>query len=142
MSKPLDLSGRWSGVYFYPNDPIWNPDDVMPATTFNAELVDSEGRVSGTVVEPDNLYCNGSRTIPSVVDGSHDGRTLRFAKFSEAEEGYESPIHYEGAISADGLTVDGSWSIPGDWSGTFRMQRQSGADRLLHVERTVEAKEP
>lgn len=68
--------------------------------------------------------------IPSVIDGIHDGSALRFVKFSEAAEGFEEAIHYEGAISADGLTIDGRWSIPGGWSGAFRMQRQNGAAAL------------
>lgn len=65
--------------------------------------------------------------IPSVIDGVHDGSALRFAKFSQAAEGFEEAIHYEGAISVDGLSIDGRWSIPGCWSGAFRMERQSGA---------------
>lgn len=66
-------------------------------------------------------------SIPSVMDGSHDGSTLRFVKFSDAPEGFEEAIHYEGAISNDGLSIQGRWSILGGWSGAFRMQRQSGA---------------
>ena len=121
----LDLTGRWTGVYFYPTDPVQNPFDDCPPTPFTAELRDMAGIVTGTTSEPDVMY--GNADIPSVIDGSHDGSTLRFVKFSEAREGFEDAINYGGAISKDGLTIDGGWSIPGGWSGTFRMQRQSGA---------------
>ena len=122
----IDLTGRWTGVYFYPLDPVHNPFDDCPPTPFLAELSDVAGTVTGTTSEPDVMY-DASVIIPSVIDGSHDGSTLRFVKFSEAREGFEDAINYDGAISKDGLTIDGGWSIPGGWSGTFRMQRQSGA---------------
>lgn len=122
----VDLTGRWTGVYFYPVDPVQNPFDDCPPTPFIAELSDVAGTVTGTTSEPDVMY-DASVDIPSVIDGSHDGSTLRFAKFSDAPEGFDDPIHYEGAISSDGLTVEGRWSILDGWSGTFRMQRQSGA---------------
>ena len=122
----IDLTGRWTGVYFYPVDPVQNPFDDCPPTPFIAELRDAAGIVTGTTSEPDVMY-DAAVNIPSVIDGSHDGGTLRCVKFSEVPEGFEEPIHYDGAISNDGLVVHGRWSIPGGWSGTFRMQRQSGA---------------
>ena len=127
-----DLTGRWTGVYFYPVDPVQNPFDDCPPTPFVAELRDAEGVVTGTTSEPDVMY--GNADIPSVIDGSHDGSTLRFAKFSDAREGFEEAIHYEGAISNDGQTIQGRWSIPGWWSGEFRMQRQSGAAAIREAE--------
>ena len=126
MAAQVDLTGRWTGVYFYPPDPVQNPFDDCPPTPFPAELSDVAGVVTGTTSEPDMIH-GQVVDIPSVIDGSHDGSSLRFVKFSEAAEGFEEPIHYDGAISNDGLAIDGRWSIPGAWSGTFRMQRQSGA---------------
>ncbi|MBU1540171.1 MAG: hypothetical protein KKC29_02940 [Alphaproteobacteria bacterium] len=122
----IDLTGRWTGVYFYPVDPVQNPLDDCPPTPFIAEVTDTAGIVRGTTSEPDVMY-DATVHIPSVIEGSHDGSALRFVKFSDAPEGFEEAIHYDGAISKDGLTIQGQWSIPGWWSGTFRMQRQSGA---------------
>ncbi len=129
----IDLTGRWTGVYFYPVDPVHNPFDECPPTPFLAELGDVAGAVTGTTSEPDVMY-DASVIIPSVIDGSHDGSTLRFVKFSDAPEGFEDAIHYEGAISSDGLTVEGRWSILDGWSGTFRMQRPSGVAASLEAE--------
>jgi hypothetical protein len=129
----LDLTGRWTGVYFYPVDPVQNPFDDCPPTPFTAELRDSAGTVTGTTLEPDVMY-DSAAVIQSVIDGSHDGSTLRFVKFSEAPEGFEDAIHYEGSISDDGLTIEGRWSILEGWSGTFRMQRQSGAAAMREAE--------
>jgi hypothetical protein len=129
----IDLTGRWTGVYFYPVDPVQNPFDDCPPTPFVADLRDVAGTVTGTTSERDVMY-DASAIIPSVIEGSHDGSTLRFVKFSDAPEGFEDAIHYDGAISGDGLTVEGQWSILDAWSGTFRMQRQSGVAAGLEAE--------
>ncbi|MFO0411474.1 MAG: hypothetical protein ACK51B_01230, partial [bacterium] len=36
----IDLTGRWTGVYFYPVDPVHSPFDDYPPTPFLAELCD------------------------------------------------------------------------------------------------------
>lgn len=119
----IDLSGRWTGVYFYPTDPMANPLDALPPTPFSAELTDREGMVVGRTEEPD-LF-SGSPDSPSIratLEGHHHGGVLTFTKFPEYADALHT-IDYVGAISADGNSIEGDWIIHGDWSGRFRMQR-------------------
>ncbi len=119
----IDLSGRWTGVYFYPLDDEHNPDDDLPPVPFSAELTDTAGHVSGTTSEPDLLGYPGSPDIPAVLDGHHARGVLTFSKFPEGG-GHDDPIAYTGETSSDGNSIAGQWAIAGDWSGTFRMQRR------------------
>lgn len=136
MGAAIDLTGRWTGVYFYPADHAWNAFDDMPPTAFSAMLEDAAGLVTGTTSEEDVLGRNGGVWIGSVIQGRHDGRRLTFVKFTQSREGFGEPIHYDGDISSDGLSIEGRWDIPGKWSGPFRMQRQSGEVAPVAVERS------
>lgn len=119
----IDLTGRWTGVYFYPLDPEWNANDNMPPTPFTAELTDTGGRIAGASSEPDLLYRNAP-PVEAVLDGRHDGARLTFTKYPGGRD-RDHVILYDGDISPDGNAVSGGWTIPGSWSGTFRMQRRT-----------------
>jgi hypothetical protein len=123
MTDRIDLTGRWTGVYFYPEDHAWNANDNMSATPFTAELTDTGGVIVGQTVEP-NLTFPGRPDIRGVLEGRHDGARLTFAKTPDADH-QDHVIYYDGDISPDGGAVTGRWSIPGDWSGEFRMQRRT-----------------
>lgn len=120
--KSADLSGRWTGVYFYPVDAAFNPHDVLPPTPFEAQLRDASGDVSGSTLEPDALGPPGAPPIPARIEGHHFDGQLVFTKFPDGG-GHTHSIDYVGSISSDGNSIAGRWVIPGDWSGTFRMQR-------------------
>ncbi|WP_282009439.1 hypothetical protein [Brevundimonas aveniformis] len=132
--RGVDLSGRWSGVYFFPADDDVNPDDSLPPTPFTAELEDHEGCVTGNTVEPD-LFADHDNPppIPAAIEGHHAAGVLTFTK-SPNGGGQIHTIDYVGTISADGNAISGTWIIFGDWSGTFRMQR-SEVDATVAVER-------
>ena len=122
MAEPsgIDLTGPWTGVYFYPVHAEWNPDDSMAPTPFKAEVVDLEGHITGTTGEPDLNSGPGYPDIRAVIEGHREGLTLFFTKFPE---GRIHTIDYVGDIAADGDSISGQWIIHGDWSGVFRMQR-------------------
>jgi len=119
----VDLTGRWTGVYFYPVHPEWNPDDDLPPTPFAAKLLDAAGLVSGSTVEPDVLGEPDAPPIPATLEGHHFDGELIFTKFPDGG-GQMHSIDYIGSISADGNSVSGQWIIHGEWSGTFQMQRK------------------
>jgi hypothetical protein len=118
-----DLTGRWTGVYFYPVHPEWNPDDDLPPTPFTAELFDAAGLVTGSTEEPDVFGEPDAPPIPATLEGHHFDGELTFTKFPDGG-GQIHSIDYIGTISADGNSVAGRWIIHGEWSGTFQMQRK------------------
>jgi len=128
MGKVVDLTGRWTGVYFYPHDPDWNANDNMPATPFTAELTDVSGAVIGKTIEPDLLFADGVE-VRAVVEGRHDGAHLTFTKTPDGRD-RDHVILYDGDISPDGNVISGRWTIPGNWSGDFRMQRRTVEDAV------------
>ncbi|MGH7019014.1 MAG: hypothetical protein ACREEY_03995 [Brevundimonas sp.] len=132
-----DLSGRWAGIYFYPVDAEFNPDDDLPPTPFSADLRDVAGEVSGSTLEPDAFGPAGAPPIPAQLEGHHFDGQLVFTKFPDGG-GQTHSIDYVGSISADGNSVAGRWVIHGDWSGTFRMQRSlAPANATLEVATTA-----
>lgn len=118
-----DLSGRWTGVYFYPVDAEFNPYDDLPPTPFEAQLRDAGGEVTGSTLEPDALGPADALPIPARLEGHHFDGQLVFTKFPDGG-GQTHSIDYIGSISTDGNSIAGRWVIHGDWSGTFRMQRK------------------
>jgi hypothetical protein len=121
--KTANLSGRWTGVYFYPVDVEFNPHDDLPPTPFEAEIRDAGGEISGSTLEPHALGPPGAAPIPARIEGHHFDGQLIFTKFPDGG-GQLHSIDYIGAISGDGNSVAGRWVIHGDWSGTFQMQRR------------------
>lgn len=128
MAGQVDLTGRWTGVYFYPHDPDWNANDNMPATPFSAELTDTAGTIIGMTLEPDLLFADGV-DIRGMLEGRHDSARVTFTKTPDGRD-RDHEILYDGEISADGHSISGRWTIPGDWSGEFRMQRRSVSEAV------------
>ncbi|HEX4738242.1 MAG TPA: hypothetical protein VH331_11840 [Allosphingosinicella sp.] len=112
----LDLTGRWSGIYNYPH--------TMPPTPFEAVLRDGGGLITGETVEP------GGRggTLHAMVEGQRQGSAVRFAKLYDEPPRAAYRVDYVGAIADGGDEIHGRWQIPGNWSGTFLMVREGGAE--------------
>ena len=116
VADPLNLTGKWDGVFQYPND-------TMPTTPFLADIVEEAGAFSGTTIEPD-LYKSASADARIV--GYRSGRSVDFTKsYGSRKDGYQNPVDYVGQLSEDGLTITGVWSLK-DWNGTFEMAREEG----------------
>lgn len=122
MADGVDLTGRWTGVYFYPDDHVWNANDAYPPTPFTAELAESLGAVTGTTHEFDLMGPTPTVEIIAVIEGTRDGDALNFVKYPDSW--HQVPIHYTGVIAPGGNDISGEWTIPGNWSGVFRMQRR------------------
>ena len=116
-----DLSGRWTGIYSYPAQ--------FPPNTFEATIRDAGGLISGVIVQPREFFEPDGGMQHAVIDGSKDGSTVRFVKIYD-DLSRPTP-HYEGTIQPGGDEIDGHWTIPGDWSGTFMMIRASGAEEKI-----------
>jgi hypothetical protein len=112
-----DLSGKWSGIYNYPAD--------FPPNLFEAVIRDVGGRIAGEISQPGEFFEPPGTVRTAMIDGRREGSTLSFVKY------YDDPDrptpHYRGTIQPGGDEIQGEWTIPGDWSGTFLMIRGSRA---------------
>jgi hypothetical protein len=113
--EDFDLTGQWSGIYNYPAH--------YPPNTFEATIRDSNGLITGVITQPGEFFEPAGTVQQSVIDGSRDGSTLRFVKVYD-DLARPTP-HYHGIVQPGGDEIEGEWTIPGDWSGTFLMIRGS-----------------
>ena len=110
-----DLSGHWHGFY--------NMPDSGPPTPFEAELQDTGGLLSGeTSEEGDTPDCYGT-ILHAVIDGRRDRGHVSFTKRYDYLPRADYAILYEGSLAPGGDEIEGRWTIPGVWSGTFLMVR-------------------
>ena len=121
----FDLPGEWRGIFSYPS--------MFPPNEFRASLRDSAGLLSGLISQPREVFEQPGPDHQALIDGSRDGASVRWVKIYDALE--RPTPHYEGTVQAGGDEIEGIWTIPGDWSGTFLMVRQSKATNA--VERKI-----
>ena len=123
-----DLSGQWSGIYNYPS--------LYPPNSFEAVIVDAGGVISGVITQPGEFFEPPNIVQQAVIEGSRSGSSLSFIKIYD-DLNRPTP-HYHGTIQPGGDEIDGEWTIPGNWSGTFLMVR--GPRNKAAVERKVTEK--
>jgi len=131
MSKEAaehDLSGQWSGIYNYPS--------LYPPNSFEATIRDSGGLITGVISQPGEFFEPPGTVQHAVIEGSREGSTLTFIKIYD-DLARPTP-HYHGIVQPGGDEIEGEWTIPGDWSGTFLMIR--GAKAGAAIERKVSEK--
>ena len=113
---------------------MFNYPGPFPPVPFEAELQEIGGCFTGTVSEPDDDDPNGGGTLHALVEGQRQGSAVTFAKIYEDAERRPEPVFYSGTVQPDGNEISGRWEIPGHWSGTFMMVRDSGVAEALEVE--------
>jgi hypothetical protein len=117
-SPARNLTGFWHGQYSY-------PAATRPPVPFSANLIQSEDCLGGSITERALLGRARERTLYATIKGRRDGSTVRFLKVYEANSGPYTSVAYSGALSEDGLEIDGDWIAAG-WSGRFLMIRAGG----------------
>ena len=120
------LTGVWSGFFSYPG--------AFEPGQFTATLLDFGGVLSGTTHEPDAFGDSDEGVLYAEISGRRNGAAVEFAKTYDGSGDWDHTVRYEGELSPDGLEIEGTWSIPGAWSGTFLMirgQREDTAERAL-----------
>jgi hypothetical protein len=126
----LDLTGMWDGVYSYPAVP-----DAGPTTPFLADITESGGQISGTIIEP-HEFRHG--TAHATIIGHRVGTMVDFSKtYHGAGEEYDEPVSYTGQLSDDGTLITGHWMMQ-EWSGPFEMVRQAQVEALAETRESIE----
>lgn len=123
MPPPPSLTGRWHGVYSYPAEP-------MPVY-FVADLIQTGDSLSGSTEEAEKGQFGEPLTLTAHLSGTRAGMAVTFTKTYDGTGGWSHSVEYGGALSADGLEIDGRWAVPGVWSGSFLMIRAEGASEAM-----------
>jgi len=131
MPKPVDLSGLWGGMY-------WYPDSVVEPVSFSAWLSVIDGVLTGTTLEPNTFLLNGPEELGAKLTGSASVTRVQFSKaYPDVEQ---PPVIYSGAPSEDGNKISGSWRFRdlGYYSGGFEMTRTTAkSERMIKIPETV-----
>lgn len=129
----LNLTGHWHGIFNYPRH--------FPPTEFEAALHEQGGAIDGTTREADRL--SGADRSATLI-GSRTGHHVRFTKFYDemVRPGGDrlDTVLYEGTLSPEGDEINGTWRIPGSWSGSFILIRpiREEARESCEIEAPVE----
>jgi hypothetical protein len=124
----FDLTGRWSGIFNYPA--------LFPPNSFEADIRDSGGLITGLISQPREAFEGPGPARQAVIEGSREGSILNFVKIYDDLD--RPTPHYHGVIQPGGDEIEGEWTIPGDWSGTFLMIRGGRAEEAVERKVSVE----
>ena len=121
-----DLSGDWIGNYSYPGE--------LEPVPFLATLIESNGHLTGETREPGQTPEMGA-IAHALLQGTRQGPLVRFTKMYDRIE--DEPVVYEGTVDDAGTEIQGSWTIVGEWSGSFLMSRAAAAEDKADAEEEV-----
>ena len=127
QSGESSLTGVWQGLYSYPG--------VGEPTPFTATLIQFGDGFGGSTHEAAVIGRRRRGTLCAVVDGQRNGQRVQFTKTYDGSAGWDHCVEYDGAMSADGVEIEGTWKVRGGLSGRFLMTRPAG--KGLAVERRV-----
>jgi len=94
--------------------------------SFVANLQHVGDWLSGAVEEPGVAGATAGMTLTATISGKVTADAVIFLKTYDAQIGGYDAVQYEGVIADQGLEIFGTWTIPGNWSGTFIMIRSRG----------------
>jgi hypothetical protein len=123
------LTGRWLGRYEYPYG--------APPVTFEAELTDLAGELSGEIYEPNTFRPDAGPELSADILGQRDGGQVTFLKRYRGLPSERWP-HYDGTVNARLTRIEGRWLFAQvNFSGRFVMMRKPLAGAA--VEKVAEA---
>lgn len=133
MSAHNDMSGFWTGEYRYSSDPL--------TVRFSASLQESDGVLSGFILEPNTFILNDSDEAHAVIDGKRLGHGVIFTKlYTTPIDETQPPLLYQGSVNGDFTRVVGVWHFTArsQLTGSFTMSRVTGAASRAAVDTASE----
>lgn len=126
--RRASLSGAWSGAYRFPGD-------ARPEVVFNVQIEEVGGAFTGSLQEPNVYGFAPGDVVTADIEGVRTGQSVTFTKFYDGSGGMAHAVRYEGQADESLSRIDGKWSIPRDWSGTFFMVRDDDGEAVEAEER-------
>lgn len=113
------LAGTWTGWYAYPRG------DERISVDFEMKFTAPGGNTFKARTTEANTF--GEASAPKLFAdcaGAYDptARKLSWTKAYDGTGGVSHSIDYRGTLSADGATIEGTWTL-GDIKGTFRIKK-------------------
>ncbi len=105
-----DLNGHWQGRYIYPDG---------RSNAFTVDLAVNGEQLTGTMTEAKE---EGGGKRLSALQGTVNGKQVRFHKQYNTASGWDHAVQYEGTLNAKGTVLTGQWRLP-TLSGAFEMSR-------------------
>jgi hypothetical protein len=113
-----NLTGVWHGLYSYPA--------YLEPVFFVASLISHGSSFSGTTHEAQTGAKGAPLKLFAALTGTLTGNTVDFLKTYDQSHSVEHSILYNGELNFDQSEIEGTWTIPGYWSGRFLMMRSAG----------------
>ncbi len=107
------LSGVWSGQYSYPRN-------VRAPVRFKMNLVLSQGKIYGSVSEPNTFGQKSSKNLYANFRGNIRGNRVSWTKKYDGTGGVRHSVRYKGTLDRNKRSIRGTWHI-GSGSGNFHI---------------------
>jgi len=107
-----ELTGTWSGRYEYP--------DRRPGVNFDMNLIFSQGKISGSIIEPNTFGKPTAKNLYANFSGSVTGDQIQWVKKYDGTGGVSHSVSYSGKLDRVNHRVVGTWTIK-NFSGTFQL---------------------
>ena len=118
FSRDTDLTGLWSGEY-------WYGAAAMP-TPFTAHIIETAGNLIGTTLEPATFGSPGLTELSADISGVRGDQSVTFTKLYHSAQGvHRDPIHYAGTVDDKLTVIEGDWRFASGFSGRFILVRAS-----------------
>ena len=118
FSRDTDLTGVWSGEY-------WYGAAAMP-TPFTAHIIETGGSFTGTTLEPATFGSPGLTELSADIAGSRGDLSVRFTKVYHPSQGaHRDPIFYAGIVDEKLTRIEGDWRFASGFAGRFMLVRAS-----------------
>lgn len=115
------IDGVWSGRFS-------RDQDTADAVPYSAWLNITNGRLAGSMLEPNSFAEGLGEELDATLRGHVDGTEVIFLKTYQGVD--QEPIYYEGEVVDDGNRIVGRWYFgwPDEITGTFEMSRDGVAE--------------
>ncbi|MEX0941608.1 MAG: caspase family protein [Pseudomonadales bacterium] len=110
-----DLTGRWTGRYYY--------EDGRDSVPFMVDLYETRGQLEGRISEPNTFGTANSRSLYANLNGSVKDNSIRFEKTYDGTGGQSHAVFYEGKLDDKKMSVAGRWRLAGA-RGRFEIYRR------------------